>query len=199
MERPELAVELRTQTGKGVARRLRVGGDVPGVVYGHGCDATPVTVNARALSRLVAGNKIISLTGPSELSGKLVLVKSAQVDPVSRALLHCDLYAVDPSQKIEVSVPLHFAGKPKGVELGGVLEELLRSIEVRCLPLSIPTGFTIDVGEMEIGDVLHARSLPLPEGVELETDPEAPLAHVLAPRVDAGAEEESAEPAAAAS
>jgi large subunit ribosomal protein L25 len=185
MERLELPVEIRSGRGKGAARRLRASGSVPGVVYGHGCDATSIAVSARVVSRLVGSNQIISLSGAEGLSGRLVLMKEAQLDPVSREILHCDLYAVDPSQKVEATVPLHLTGKPKGVEVGGVLEPMLRTIEVRCLPLSIPTEITVDVSELEVGDVLHARSIPLPEGIELESDPDAPVAHVIAPRAEA--------------
>jgi large subunit ribosomal protein L25 len=185
MERLELPVEIRGQRGKGPARRLRMAGSVPGIVYGHGCEATPVSVGARVVSRLLGSNQIISLTGAAELSGKLVLLKEAQLDPVSRAVLHCDLFVVNPKQTVEATVPLHLEGKPKGVELGGVLEPLLRSVDVRCLPLSIPTGFNVDVAELEIGDVLHARSIRLPAGIELLTDGDTPVAHVVSPRVEA--------------
>ncbi len=185
MDRVELQVELREDTGKGAARKLRAAGELPAVLYGPRCEPTSVRVGAQALARVLArgANQLIDLKGPQGVGGKLVLVKEYQRDPASRGLQHCDFYEVDTSQKIHVEIPLHFTGKPHGVELGGVLEPVLRELEVICLPLEIPASIDVDVSSLEVGDAIHAREIALPEGVELITDANLTVVHVITPRV----------------
>jgi len=187
MERPELQVELRDTQKKGPARRLRATGQVPAVLYGPNTNPVSLAVNHRELDRLVESNQLMDLKGPAEVEGKPVLVKEFQRDPVSRHLVHCDFYAVDTSRKILITVPLHFVGKAKGVELGGVLEALLREVEVRCLPTAIPSVLNVDVSALDVGDALHTSEIVLPEGVELASDPKLSMAHVIASRAAAAA------------
>jgi large subunit ribosomal protein L25 len=118
-----------------------------------------------------------------------VLVKEMQRDPVQGSLLHVDLYAVDLTQTVEVAVPIHLSGKPKGVEMGGVLEHPMREIEVECLPRAIPDAITVDVSELEIGDGIHVRDLALPEDVKLLSDPDLAVAHISTPTVEEAAPE----------
>jgi large subunit ribosomal protein L25 len=194
-----------------VTRKLRASGSVPAVLYGYGVQTLPLTVVARDAERAITSgaNRLIDLGGIPEVKGKLALIKDYLRDPVSRQLLHCDFYSVDTSKPVQVSVPVQMTGRPKGVESGGVLEQLLREVMVSCLPLAIPDGFTIEVGALEIGDTRYARELVLPEGVTLVTDESAAVVHVLAPRLEAeptpevpaegvpaeGAEAPAAEPA----
>jgi large subunit ribosomal protein L25 len=197
MERVGLRVELREGTGKGAARRLRASGRLPAVLYGPRAEPRSLTVSAQELARVLArgANQLIDLRGP-EVGGKLVLVKEYQRDASSLALQHCDFYEVDTRQKIEVEVPLLFEGKPHGVEMGGVLEPVLRELEVSCLPLAIPQSIQVDVSGLEIGQAIHAGEIALPEGVELLTDPALTVVHVITPRVEV--EEEAAPEAAEA-
>lgn len=194
MDRMQLSVELRNTNGKGPARRLRASGRVPAVFYGFGTSTTvSLSVPARELDRAIGTNQLLDLVGPSEVSGKPVLLKAFHRDPVSQAIWHCDFYAVDTSKNVVVSVPIHLTGKPVGIDLGGVLETLQRAVQVSCSPLRIPTVLNADVTELSIGDVLHARSLQLPEGVELATDPDASIAHVISPRLETTTTETPAE------
>lgn len=197
MERPQLQVEIRSSTRKGPARRMRAAGSVPAVLYGPGTDAVMLGVSHRLLERLIDSNQLMDLIGDPSVEGRPVLIKEFQRDPVSQRLVHCDFYAVDTSRKLLVEVPVHFTGKAKGVELGGVLETLLREVEVRCLPTSIPSVLNADVTDLGVGDTLHAASIPLPPGVELVTDPELSIAHVIASRVATAGETEEGEAAAA--
>jgi large subunit ribosomal protein L25 len=198
MERVQLEVALREGTGKSVTRKLRAKGTVPAVLYGSGVKNVLLTVQSREAERafLSGSNTLIDLSGAPEVSGKLVLAKALQRDPVSRTLVHCDFYVLDTSKKVHVAIPVHITGKPKGVELGGVLELILREVEVSCLPLLIPNDFSLDVSGLGVGEALHASDLRLPEGVELLTESHLPVVHVLAPRVET-AETPTADAAAA--
>jgi large subunit ribosomal protein L25 len=201
MERVELKVELREGTKKGAARKLRAAGQVPAVLYGPHCEPRSLQVGAQALARVLArgANQLIDLSGPKGVGGKLVLIKECQRDAATQHLQHCDFYEVDTGQRIHVEVPLHFAGKPHGVEMGGVLEPVLRELEVTCLPLAIPSALEVDVSALEIGQAIHAGEISLPEGLELITDAALTVVHVVAPRVEeAPAEAAAAEPTEAA-
>jgi large subunit ribosomal protein L25 len=186
MQRLQLDVSIREGRGKGKARKLRATGLVPAVLYGAKLESTKVAVDGQRLDRIVAtgANTLIDLQGPKVVKGKLVLIKDVQRDPLSQRVLHCDFLAVDTRKRIEIQVPLQLEGKPKGVELGGVLEPLLREVEVTCLPLAIPDALTVDVSELEIGDAIRVDQIPVPDGVEVRTDGTQIAAHVIAPRVE---------------
>lgn len=186
MERVDLEVNVREVAGKGGARKLRARGLVPGVVYGSGTDSTAVQVDAHEMERLIVQHlrSVLSLQGPKGLKGKLAIIKEVQRDPLSQRLTHCDFYVVDTKKRINVEVPLSFVGKPEGVELGGVLEPLLRQVEVSCLPLTIPERIEVNVEHLGIGDSVHVRELSIPEGVELLVEGDIAVVHVAAPRIE---------------
>lgn len=190
-----LDVAPRDGRGKGVARRLRAAGRIPAICYKHGGPSVAVSVEARALDRLLrtssAGmNTLIDLkvSGGGDFDGAQVLVKELQRDPVDKSLVHADLFAVDLTESIHVSIPVHLDGTPHGVTMGGVMDHALREIEVECLPNAIPEEIRIDVAALDIGDSLHVRDLTLPDGVELLTDADLSVVSVVAPTV---AEEEA--------
>ena len=185
MDRIELAVDVREEVGKGPARRARARGHVPAVLYGSGIEPVALTIELRALDNAVqsGANTLIDLTGPAVVAKRLVLIKELQRDPLSRALLHCDLFAVDTAKKLHVSIPIHFEGKAIGVEQGGVLEPVLRELDVTCLPLAIPDSLPLDVSGLDIGDSLHVSDLVLPEGVETAVDTTLTVIHVVAPQL----------------
>jgi large subunit ribosomal protein L25 len=181
-----LQVEVRDAVGKGVARKLRAAGRIPAVCYGKGRVSVGLALDPIALRKLLhasdAGmNTIISLEGGGSVDGTIVLVKELQRDPVHGAYLHADFYTVDLEQRVEVSVPVHITGKAIGVEAGGVLDQALREIELSCLPLSIPRELMADVTNLELGQSLHVSDIPLPEGVELKSDPMLSVVSVVAP------------------
>ena len=194
MERLQLEVNLRAERGKSAMRKLRAAGKVPAILYGGGQkEPQPLDVDERALSAVLrqGTNQIIDLRGGEGFDTRLVLLKDYQREPVSRRLLHCDFYAVDTEQKIDVQVPVQIVGKARGVEQeGGILDVVQREVHMKCLPLSIPESLTIDVSELDIGDALHVSDLAVPEGVDLVTDPAQTLVHVAAPRVEETPEED---------
>lgn len=182
----KLAVEGREATGKNVARRLRQQGLAPAVVYGGGRSATPISVDVAKLERLIETshggvNTLIDLEG-SAASGRTVIAKELQREPVRGGIVHVDFYEIDLQEKIEVSVPVHLDGTPQGVVLGGVLDQQLREVELLCLPSAIPDELRADVASLELGDSLHVSELTVPSGVEILTDAELPVATVLIPR-----------------
>jgi large subunit ribosomal protein L25 len=199
----ELAVEVREGSGKGIARKLRASGRIPGVCYGGAEGPRSIHLDPHVLDRLItrsaAGvNTLIDLRGGG-LDGKVVLVKELQRDPVKGTLLHADLYAIDADKTVEVEVPIHLTGTPVGVELGGgIMEHTLRELELECLPRAIPEEIRMDVSALELGDSLHVRDLPLPEGVTLVSDPDLAVVSVVAPRVEEEPTVEGEEAAAAA-
>jgi large subunit ribosomal protein L25 len=185
-----LEVELREGTGKGVARKLRAVGRIPATLYGRGQGATSVSLVAEALEQLLhesdAGlNTLIDVRVPGqEGEPRVVLVKEFQRDPLLGALLHVDLYQVDLAATVEVEVPIHLTGRPRGVELSdGILDHSLRELLIECLPRAIPESIEVNVAELEIGDTIHVRDLVLPEGVELRSDADLSVASVVAAKV----------------
>ncbi len=203
-ERKEITVRATKREGRGKndARRARHEGFVPVTVYGG--EGEPVSAMAplrelAAILRSDAGhNSIFTLdvegVGPSE-----VMFHDRQIDPVSSRLVHADLKRLVKGQKIEVTVPLHLVGEPYGVrEEEGVLEQLLRDIEIRCDPRNIPDAINLDVTSLQAHEVLHVSDIPVDENIEILNDPETAIATVGIMReepVEApAAEEESAEP-----
>jgi large subunit ribosomal protein L25 len=182
-----LSAETRTSTGKGVNRRLRVAGRIPGVVYGKGRESQPVALDPLALETLLeesgAGlNTLIDLSVGGKTS--TVLVKELQRHPVRGSFVHVDFFQVDLTQKVTVSVPIHFVGKARGVEFGGILDHPLRELEVECLPRAIPEHIEVDVSALEVGQAIHVSDLRLPEGVEVKTDASLPVASVVLPAAE---------------
>ena len=182
-----LSAENRTATGKGANRRLRVAGKIPGVVYGKARDAQSVSLDPKALEVLLhksgAGlNTLIDLSVGGRTN--TVLVKELQRHPVYGGYVHVDFFQVDLTQKITVSVPIHFVGKARGVEFGGILDHPLRELEVECLPRAIPEFIEVDVSSLEVGQSIHVSELRLPEGVEVKTEGTLPVASVVLPAAE---------------
>ena len=175
----------RESLGKGGARKARKAGRIPGVLYGHGEKPVAVTIVARefqvALHTHKGGNPIVNLAvGDSEFTA---LIRDAQYDPVSHEVLHLDFQHISLTEKIEVRVPVNLIGLAVGVkDGGGILETILRDLEVRCLPTAIPPTIDIDVSALNIGDSIHVRDLSLPD-VEILNEAEATVVTVVPPTV----------------
>jgi large subunit ribosomal protein L25 len=183
-ERQEITVraEKREGRGKNDARRLRARGMVPLTIYGGEGEAVSAAAPLRELAAILRSetgrNTIFTLdvdgVGPSE-----VLFLDRQIDPIRGRLVHADLRRLVRGQEIEVTVPLHLDGEPSGVvEEGGVLEQHLREVQLRCRPRNIPDALHADVSGLAVHDVLHVSDLPIPEGVTFITDPETVVATV---------------------
>ncbi len=192
----ELKAEPRTATGKGANRKLRATGRVPAVVYGHGEQTRSVSVDAHALSRLMAEVHVESTIIDLDVSGEApvrTLVREIQSHPYRGDVLHIDFYQIHAGEAITLSVPLRFVGAAPGVKAGGMLSHAIDEVEVRCLPDAIPDFLEVDISALDIGDSVHVDAIPLPEGVELLEDAERTVCSVLPPTVVAEAEPEEVE------
>jgi large subunit ribosomal protein L25 len=187
MATASLNAKPRTDRGKGFARKLRASGEIPGVIYGHGREPQPLTLNAREFDRLAERVRITSTVIELALDGKTArtLIRELQRDPMKRTVLHVDFQELVAGEKIVVSVPLNFIGTPEGVKNdGGILEEVMHSVEVRVDPSNIPDHIDVDVTPLTIGHSLHISDLKLPAGVEVTDDPEQTVVVVSAPRAE---------------
>jgi large subunit ribosomal protein L25 len=191
-----LNVIKRKRMGKSGAREIRKEGNVPAVLYGKGTEPLSLVINPSelktALSTEAGENTLLEIRvkeGEADTQ-KLSLLREVQYDHLTSKPIHFDFQALDMNEKITVNVPVHLEGRPKGVKEGGILEEVLREINVECLPTNIPNSFTLDVEELDIGDSIHVSSLELEEGVTILHEPEDTIVTVLAPKVEEVAEPE---------
>lgn len=186
-----LEAERRKQVGSSSARRLRAQGRVPGVLYGHGEEVVPLSLDGEALEELLHTEmQAVDL----QVDGKAdrALIKEVQYDTWGDACQHIDFARVSMDETVTVTVNVETHGTPGEVEGGAVLEHPLMSLEVECRVDSIPNHLTVEVSEMTIGDTIEAGAVPLPDGVSLVTDPQAVVA-VLRPPMEIEEEEEEAE------
>lgn len=196
MEIRELTVTPREGAGKSVARRLRRSGKTPGILYG-GPSPVNIAMDPREVFRIIHGREgstqLLRVTFAGSKDSRMVILRDLQLDPVSEDLVHVDLQEVAMDKPIQVTVALHHVGEPVGVrDTQGILEMVLREVQVSCLPANIPEDIKADVSSLAIGDVLTVADLIVPEGVRVLTDRARAVATVAPP-----AAEEVAAPVAA--
>jgi large subunit ribosomal protein L25 len=183
MEQIILNVELRSSTGKGICRQIRLKGLIPGVVYGKGMESVPVTVNPKELAAAIAGeggqNRLITLKGGGTLDSNVIIVADLLKDPLKGFLRHVDLHKIDLTEKVRVEVAISLVGTPIGVKEGGLLDFAMHSVEVECLPNLIPEHLDLDVTDLAIGHSIHVGDLKLPTGVKVLDDSRASIVSVL--------------------
>ena len=178
----------RSEVGKGVARKLRQSGSIPAVYYGRGEDPIVLTVGLKELEEVIVkaegSNVIVDLRVDGDGAGdRKALIREIQRDPVGGHILHLDLQHISLTERITVEVPIVLTGIPIGVkDGGGILEHLLRDVEVECLPTDIPSRLEIDVSALNIGDSLHVSDLRA-DKVTILTEGERPIAAVVPPTV----------------
>lgn len=203
MEEITLGVETRDERGKGAARRLRRTGKVPAVFYGPKSTAMPIAVDRKDFAAHVAnleGSHLIRFeSSATDLQRRVALVREVQHHPVTGGILHVDFYEVDLTQRLTVTVPLHFVGKAKGLQDGGILQPILREMEVECLPSDIPQFIEVDVTALAIHDAVHLADVPMPPNVTAVVETNEAVVTVLPPTVEEvkAAAEGAAEGAAA--
>lgn len=197
MERVTLNVQKREEKGKGAARSLRRAMMIPAVLY-RGGGSLPIKIPKKELLQFVhstAGEQVMVNLKFAEGDNRLALMKEYQVDPTRREMLHVDFFEVSLSEKVRVSVPVSTIGEPVGVKRDkGILQNLLREIEVECLPDKIPGHVRVDISGLEIGQSLHVGDLNLGEDVKILTDPTEVFANIIAPAVEEAAPAEAAAP-----
>lgn len=181
-----LQAQTRKDTGKGVARKARAAGRIPGIFYGPGEEPIPLDVAALDFMRIYHGghgeNVLVDLQLGTDEARK-VLFREVQRDPVTEKVMHVDFYHVSLTKAIRVNVPVHLEGVPDGVKnSGGILQHVMREVEVECLPTDIPERINIDVSGLGIHDAIHIRDLPTDKFI-LTDDPAMTVASVIPPVV----------------
>jgi large subunit ribosomal protein L25 len=198
--RPRLAAVSRTVTGKKVAT-LRRAGQLPAVVYGHGTDSEPVTVNAHEfdlLRRHVGASTLVDLAVDGKKT-RPVIVHAIQVDILTRRPIHLDLFAVRMTEELTVEVQLVGMGVAPATETGGTLVHPVQSVKVRALPDNLPETLGYDLSVLTDYDgTITVADIVVPEGVTIQADPAEVIARVLPPRVEEVVEAEAVEAAEAA-
>ena len=197
-EQLKLSATIRKKKGKGIARRLRQNGMLPAVVYGHKTTSTSLTIDSKQLEKAIAGgkgeSKLFSLLieGNGEPKEKTVMIKELQVHPLKRHYLHVDFLEVAMDEEITIPLPIKLLGEAEGVKIGGVLQQVRRELEIRCLPSNIPDSLEVDVSALNIGDSVHLKDMQLPPGIKISEDADLTIATVLSPTIEKEAVEEVA-------
>ena len=180
---------IRTETGKGVARKLRAAGKAPAVLYGHGGEALSLTIEPKKLSYELAHaegyHSILNLniTGDKPQSYK-VLIQDYNTQPVSDTLMHVDFIALNDDKPLVRRVPLVLKGRPVGVKQGGRLTIYRREIKIKCLPGNFLPAITIDISGMKGDENLRVRDIPLPEGIEVISKDNYAIAYIKPAKVE---------------
>ncbi|HEX9916437.1 MAG TPA: 50S ribosomal protein L25/general stress protein Ctc [candidate division Zixibacteria bacterium] len=188
MKEVNLEVKKRESRGKEKAKKLRKSEIIPAVVYGAGEEALPLEVKLKDLKAFFKATKgenvIINLNiDDGKLESRKVLLREVQKDPVWDNILHVDFQHISLTEKITVKIPIHLIGLSTGVKnQGGILEHVLRELEIKCLPTEVPQHIDVDVTELEIGDVIHVKDLKV-EKLEILTDPDRSIVTVVPPTV----------------
>jgi len=180
-QRIELNVEAR-EAGRATARGLRINKMVPAVIYGS---LEPVSVSLHVNDVLKYNtrnyeNALLNLkSNDSKLNGKIALFKEVVVNPVTRVPEHVDLFALDMTKTVRVSIEIKVEGKAIGLSEGGLLNIVTRQVEVECLPTNIPESIVVDVTNLAMGDSIHAAALKIPDGIKLISRPELTIVAVV--------------------
>jgi large subunit ribosomal protein L25 len=185
MASASLTATVRDERGTGVARKLRQAGSVPAVIYGHGREPQSLVVNTREIDKLLSQFSAASTVIELSVGGTTAktLIREIQRHPVKRNIVHIDFQQLVAGEKVTVSVPLRFHGTPDGVRVaGGILEETMHQVHLRCDPSLIPDHFDVDVTPLTIGHNFHVRDLTLPPGVTVLDEPGATVCLVAAPK-----------------
>src|SRR3972149_6913194 len=171
MEKISLNANIREEGGKGVARTLRRNGRIPAVLYGKG-KSTSISLDPSRVRKLImlghAESTLIDLRleGAVDKPERIAILRDYQTDPLTGELLHADFFEVSMDEKIKVTVPIELTGKtPAGVVEGGLLQLVIREVEIECLPLMIPDNLLADASALKIGESLHIRDISISEAI----------------------------------
>jgi large subunit ribosomal protein L25 len=196
-QQAKLTAQRRTQVGRNAIKKIKAAGMVPGVIYGSAQEPVNLQINGRELLNVLShasGENILvelEILDGSEKQNALAMIQEIQHHPLQREILHVDFHAVSANETVSAEVPIETVGEAVGVKVhGGLLEHILRYLEVECLPADLPQVIQVDVTNLDVGQSLHVRELILPPGVEAITDPEQTVVAVVESRV----EEEVPEP-----
>jgi large subunit ribosomal protein L25 len=191
--------QKRENRPRSILTRLRREGRIPAVLYGKKTGNELLHLDYSQFLRFLqqeGTSAVINLKLPDGKT-KHVMIKELQKDPIKDVILHVDLYEINMNEPVDTETVIELNGEPAGVKEGGILQQQLRTVEIRCLPNNIPDALTVDISELKIGDSVLLRDVKLPEGVELLSDPEEVVASVLPPQIEREKETEALDEAAA--
>ncbi|WP_164821713.1 50S ribosomal protein L25 [Paenibacillus koleovorans] len=200
MDKQLTAAARRMDVTRAELKQMRAEGRVPAVVYGKAIGSVPISVDEKDLNQLLRGhhNGVITMKVPGQ-GDQPVMVGDLHRHKLSRSVLHVDFHQINMNEPVHAKVALELDGDSPGVREGGVLTALLHEVEIRCLPNKLPGSLKVDISAMGTGDSLLAGDLPLPEGVELKTDPHAVIVTILVPQkadVEETVDDKESEPVA---
>jgi len=187
MEKATLNVEKRDKAGKGIARTLRRQGLIPAIIY-RGGGSLPIAISKKAMAEFIdttAGEHTVVNLKFANGDTKLAILKEYQTDPIMGDILHTDFFEISLTEKVNVNVRIMTPGEPIGVKRdGGILQHVLREIEIKCLPDKIPGHLEVDISKLEIGQSIHVRDIKVEEGIDILTPLEEVIVNVVAPAVE---------------
>jgi large subunit ribosomal protein L25 len=196
-----LEAQKREPGNKNAARRVRADGKIPAVLYGAGSDAAPVAVDPRQVLRILRSesghNTIFDLAVDSDRVKAMIV--DWQFEPIKGRLLHVDLQRIAMDKKLTVTVPIVLKGEAEGVKAqGGILEQLLREIEIECLPADIPKAIEVDISHLVFGVEVRVKDVAHSEKLKFLTDPDQMIAHITSVKEEVAPTPEAVAEAAAA-
>ena len=187
MEKLLLDVTIREGRGKGFSRSLRRGGRIPAVLYSKG-GSTPISFDPVKIRKLImlghAESTLIDvkIDGAADKGEKIAILRDYQTDPLTGELLHADFFEISMDEKIVVAVPVDLTSEtPAGVKEGGILQFILREVEIECLPLFIPDNIVVDASKLNMGDSIHVRDIKMAEGIKIVTDLDQVVLTIVSP------------------
>lgn len=184
----KLSAQRRTALGRSAVRKLKATGAVPAVIYGAKNQPEPLQVSKREINAVLAHASGENILVELEIAGdtnRLAMVQEVQHSPLGGHVLHVDFHAVSMDEMIEADVPLEPTGTANGVKnFGGLLEQNLRTLSIECLPRDLPDVIRVDVSALNVGDAIHVREIPLPQGVTTRISPDLTAFSVLEPTVE---------------
>jgi large subunit ribosomal protein L25 len=196
----KLRAEKREQKGKESARKLRDSGRIPAVLYGKETETVSLSLDAHEAELLFQSisveNTIVGLEIEGEKAPVQTLIREIQVHPYRPVLFHVDFYRIREGERLEVEIPVNLNGVPEGVRSsGGILQQVVHQVRVKCLPTMIPESIEIDVTALEVGGSVHVSDLRLGEGVEILMDADQTVCSVVQPKLEVEPAAEAAAPA----
>ncbi|MHB2020623.1 MAG: 50S ribosomal protein L25 [Candidatus Xenobia bacterium] len=197
MHQVTLQAESRDKKGKQNAKRLRHKGELPGVLYGKGVEAMPISVKLRDLLKAISAGENVLVNLKLGAATHTAMISELQRESVSRQYHHVDFHKVSLEDTVETTVAIKFHGHAAGEKTGGMVDHVLWEVEVEALPLSIPEHIDVDVSALNVDDAIHVRDLKVPEGVKVLSNPDDVVVIVHAPRQEETPEAAAVTPAAA--
>jgi ribosomal protein L25, Ctc-form len=183
----KLSARPRSEAGRNAVKKVRARGAVPAVIYGAHDEPANLEVNLREIEAVLAhaaNEHVLVDLDIADKGNKLAIIQEVQHHPVRGDILHVDFHAVSTSETVQSEVPIEATGESTGVKnYGGILQQQVRSLQIECLPQNLPDVLVVDVSALGVGDSLHVKDLPLPEGVTALADPDITVFIVSEPNV----------------